>query len=86
MGSVTKLPEPEATEPGWQDTLLSYLKDSPNAMIGNADIYVYKSKSDPMGFYYVFAFLANVVCTCKGFRFRDDCWHVKDYREKHLTD
>lgn len=75
---VDDKPEPK----GWQESVLQQIEDNGgvDCPLGPAKmIAVYKSKSDPMDFHYVIDFTWIVVCTCKGYRFRSDCTHTRDY-------
>lgn len=54
---------------------------SPNLITEEASVWLVKSDSDPMVFYYVIHLLKDLwVCTCKGFRFTDGCKHLEKVR------
>ena len=66
----------EAEPKVWQDAIEAFLGDQQSAMLGNGDVYVFRSQSDPRGFYYVFQVAGVTVCDCKSFRYRGKCRHV----------
>lgn len=74
------LHEPQEHVSAWQQTVLDGLSGTPTGRmyLGNAEVVAVKAESDPMGFYYVCIFPDRRTCTCKGFRFRETCKHVKD--------
>lgn len=73
----------------WQDFInRSILADVNEAEIGNARVFVVKSESDPLDWYYVLVFADDetgaytYACgKCDGFRFRDTCRHTKKVQE-----
>lgn len=72
---------PPSPDPGtWQEEVLQALEEGSPRYLGNVLVYVVKSDSDPMGFYYVLDMgNGKFVCTCKGFRYskKDSCKHVE---------
>lgn len=44
-------------------------------------VFAFRSHSDPQEFYYCIRLPWITVCTCKGFRFRSDCSHVRELDE-----
>ena len=68
----------------WQEQIVGALEEQGPLHFPNVEVFVYPSKSDPMAFYYVLVFPdGSAVCNCKGFRFRDECDHVKTYKKDH---
>ncbi len=68
----------------WQERCLQELvaSDDPFIQIGEGvNVSIVASRSDEMGFHYIIDIGWIVLCTCKGFRFRTDCQHVRDYSE-----
>lgn len=75
-------PSTEALQPtGWQMSVLEQLEQSEDSRVGlgSAKVHAVRSKTDDMKVYYLLDFGWIVVCTCKGFRFRTDCIHTREY-------
>jgi hypothetical protein len=74
---------PDQPDNSWQSRVLAELeKDGPYVQIAEgAKVYVVNSRSDPMAFHYLIDIGWIVLCTCRGFRFRTECRHVRDYWE-----
>ena len=71
----------------WQKAMLAALDKVQSRVLplGTVTAYAMKSVTDSQGFYYVLEFEGGeVVCTCKGFRYNDDCVHVKTVREDYV--
>lgn len=69
----------------WQEAVLEQIDlEGDYVKVGDgASIFAVRSKTDDMDFYYIIDLGWNVVCAkCKGFRFRSDCQHVRDYLDK----
>jgi hypothetical protein len=66
---------------GWQESVLAQIdaNDGDPTSLGPAKVTVTRSKSDDMKFYYIIDFGWIVVCTCRGYRFRSDCSHTREY-------
>lgn len=80
----------DVTPASWQDQVLAQLEDDGGfSQIATTEqvkgVFVVKSKSDPMGFYYLIDVGWIVLCTCKSFRFRTECSHARDYLDGKLA-
>lgn len=71
----------------WHDAVVRSLEDSgeDRLFIGTALVHVVRSKADPNSFHTVLEFAnGEIICPpppgCKGFRYRDECSHVKKVR------
>jgi len=80
IGHGDQAEEPKET---WQSSILEALKevDEPFLRLGSAEVYVVKSNTDDMDFYYELVFETEhgrfkVCAKCKGFRYRNKCDHV----------
>jgi len=79
--------EPPAS---WQDRVIQELDEEGGSIQLATEgqtkaVWAVKSNSDPMDFYYIIDVGWIVLCTCKGFRFRTDCSHARDYTDKKLA-
>lgn len=72
----------------WQEKVIETFKTEGSDTVKLSDavesVYVVRSESDPMEFYYVLRLGWIDVCTCPGFRFRTDCKHVRGIAEESL--
>jgi len=72
------MPKDDWKNGSWQEEVLEIIENNgtPWLIEEAAKVWVVKSDSDPMGFYYVLGFPWGPVCTCDGFRYRAKCKHL----------
>ena len=66
---------------GWQMSVIEQMPDDGTVALGSAKVTAVRSKTDEMKVYYIMDFGWIQVCTCKGFRYRTDCLHTREYAE-----
>lgn len=62
--------------PGWHERLVEALDEADGTvLLGAGIVHAVLSHSEPMTIYYVIHLPDELVCTCKGFRYRGSCAH-----------